>query len=56
MEKMYVNLEKYGNTSSACIPMCLDEISKNGLLKRGQTVAVVGFGAGVTYAAAVFKW
>jgi len=56
MEKMYVNLEKYGNTSSACIPMCLDEISRNGLLKRGQTVAVVGFGAGVTYAAAVFKW
>ncbi|WP_312644400.1 beta-ketoacyl-ACP synthase III [Hydrogenoanaerobacterium sp.] len=56
MGKMYVNLEKYGNTSSACIPMCLDEISKGGLLKRGQTVAVVGFGAGVTYAAAIFKW
>lgn len=56
LEKVYVNIEKYGNTSSATIALCLDEMNRNGLLKRGQKIAVVGFGAGLTYAAAVFEW
>lgn len=56
MSKMFVNIEKYGNTSSACIPMCLDELNKSGQIKRGQTIAVVGFGAGVTCASAIFQW
>lgn len=56
MSKMFINLEKYGNTSSACIPLCLDELHKGGKLTRGQLIALVGFGAGVTCAAVVFRW
>ena len=56
MEKMFVNVEKYGNTSSASIPICVDEMNKQGLLQRGDLIAVVGFGAGLTYGAAVIEW
>lgn len=55
-EKLYVNLEKHGNVSSACIPLCLDELSRSGRLHSGQKIGLVGFGAGVTYAACVFSW
>ncbi|MEG1429186.1 MAG: beta-ketoacyl-ACP synthase III [Hydrogenoanaerobacterium sp.] len=55
-EKLYVNLEKHGNVSSACIPICLNELSRSGKLLRGQKLALVGFGAGVTHAACVFSW
>lgn len=55
-EKLYVNLEKHGNVSSACIPICLNELSRSGRIHAGQTVALVGFGGGVTYAACVFRW
>ena len=55
-EKLYVNLEKHGNVSSACIPICLNELNRSGRLLHGQSVALVGFGAGLTHAACVFKW
>ncbi|WMJ21869.1 beta-ketoacyl-ACP synthase III [Paludicola sp. MB14-C6] len=56
MEKFFVNIEEHGNMSSACIPICLEEAMKEGKLERGDKICIVGFGAGLTYAAAVFEW
>lgn len=56
ISKFYVNLDKYGNTSSASIPMALDEMSKNGLLSKGDKIIIVGFGGGLTYGAAFLQW
>lgn len=55
-EKIYCNIEKYSNTSSATIPLALDELNREDRLKRGDKLCVVGFGAGLTYGAAVFEW
>ena len=55
IDKFYMNLEKYGNTSSASVPLCLDEFIKEGGLKEGMRICVVGFGGGLTYGAAVFE-
>ena len=55
-EKIPLNVEKYGNTSSATIPILLDEINRNGVLKNGDIIAMAGFGAGLTVGAAVVKW
>lgn len=54
-EKVYVNMDRYGNTSSASVPICLDEMRKNGLLQKGQTIVCAGFGGGLTYGAFVLK-
>lgn len=56
MDKFFVNIEKHGNMSSACIPICLAEAIEEGILERGDKVCIVGFGAGLTFAAAVFEW
>lgn len=56
MDKMLINLEHYGNTASASVPLCLDEMNKAGRLHRGMELAVAGFGAGLTCGAAVFRW
>ncbi len=55
-EKVFVNLEKYGNTSAASIPIALDEALKDGRIKKGDIIAVVGFGAGLTSGANIIKW
>lgn len=55
-EKVYVNLERYGNTSSASIPIALCEAVKEGRVKPGDNLVLVGFGAGLTWAAAAVKW
>lgn len=55
-DKIFVNLEKYGNMSAASIPVALDEAWSKGLLKPGMVVLLVGFGAGLTWGAAVLKW
>ncbi len=55
-EKIFVNLHKYGNTSAASIPIALDEALQEGRIGKGDTVVVVGFGAGLTWAAGVMKW
>lgn len=55
-EKFYVNLQKYGNTSAASIPIALEEALADGRIKKGDTIVVVGFGAGLTWAAGVMKW
>lgn len=56
MEKFFINIHKYGNTSSACIPICLHEAQLSGRVKRGDKICTVGFGAGLVYAASVFEW
>jgi 3-oxoacyl-[acyl-carrier-protein] synthase-3 len=56
MEKVYTNIEQYGNTSSASIPIALDEANQEGLLKKGDHVLLVTFGAGLTWGASVVKW
>jgi 3-oxoacyl-(acyl-carrier-protein) synthase III len=55
-DKIPLNIEKYGNTSSATIPILLDEINRNGVLKNGDIIAMAGFGAGLTVGAAIIKW
>lgn len=55
-EKFYVNIEKYGNTSSASIPIALDEMNRKGLLKKGDTVVLSAFGGGLASATCLLKW
>ncbi len=55
-ERAYLNIDRYGNTSSASIPLALDEANREGRISRGELVALVGFGAGLTYGCAVFDW
>jgi 3-oxoacyl-[acyl-carrier-protein] synthase-3 len=55
-EKVFVNVQNYGNTSAASIPLALDEAYRSGRIKQGDVVVVVGFGAGLTWAAGVLKW
>lgn len=55
-EKMMVNIERYGNTSAASIPLALVEAIEEGRLKSGDHVVFIGFGAGLTWAAAAFHW
>ena len=54
-EKVYVNVERYGNTSAASIPIALDEVRKSGLVGPGGTIGMVTFGAGFTWAAALLR-
>jgi 3-oxoacyl-[acyl-carrier-protein] synthase-3 len=56
LEKVIVNVDKYGNTSAASIPLAMDEAIKDDKLKSGDVVVVVGFGAGLTWASCVIKW
>ncbi len=55
-DKFYVNLDKYGNMSSASVPVALDEAVNNGYIRKGDTVVLVGFGAGLTWGSCVLKW
>lgn len=56
MEKFIVTLDHYGNTSSASIPLTLCESIENGTIKRGQKLAMIGFGAGLTYGGIVLEY
>lgn len=56
MEKVAANIDHTGNTSSASIPIMADELWRSGRLKRGQTVVLTAFGAGLASAACVMKW
>ena len=53
---MISNLDEYGNTSAGSIPLALDEAVRSGKVKKGDTVAMAGFGAGLSWGAAVIKW
>ncbi len=55
-ERVFVNLDKYGNTSAAAIAIALDEANRSGAFKRGDNIVLVVFGAGLTWAAAAIRW
>ena len=56
IEKFPSNLEQYGNTSAASIPILLDEMNKNGMLKSGDKIIISGFGAGLSWGATLLTW
>jgi 3-oxoacyl-[acyl-carrier-protein] synthase-3 len=53
MDKFIVTLQKFGNTSSSSIPIALDECVKSGKIKKGESLAMAAFGAGLTWASAI---
>ncbi|MGQ9673813.1 MAG: beta-ketoacyl-ACP synthase III [Candidatus Aminicenantales bacterium] len=55
-EKVYVNIQKYGNVSVASIPISLHELSEAGKLRKGDIILMDAFGAGFTWAAVVYRW
>ncbi len=56
MEKFPINLDRYGNTSAASIPLALDEAYQEGRIKSGDYVLLIAFGAGLTWASSLIKW
>ena len=56
MEKMYINIHKYGNTTAATIPIALCEAIEEGKLVKGDNIILTAFGAGYTWASAAIKW
>lgn len=56
MSKVAVNLDRYGNTSSASIPIALDEVVREGRIKKDDYILLEAFGAGLTWASALIKW
>ncbi len=55
-ERLFTNLQHYGNTSSASIPIALDEVNRQGLLKPGNKLLMVAFGGGFAYGSALVNW
>lgn len=55
-EKFYVNIDRYGNTSSASIPIALDEMNRNGMLQKGDLLLLPAFGGGLASAACIIRW
>ncbi|HOK03906.1 MAG TPA: beta-ketoacyl-ACP synthase III [Victivallales bacterium] len=55
-ERVYVNLQKYGNTSAASVGIALDEIVRNKLVERGDYILVTAFGSGLTWGSTLLKW
>lgn len=55
-EKVFVNLQNYGNTSAASIPIALDEANRTGKLRKGEYLLLDAFGGGFTYASALLRW
>lgn len=56
MEKVFVNVDRYGNMSSATVPIALDEAVEQGRIKKGDAILMVAFGAGFTWGASVLRW
>jgi 3-oxoacyl-[acyl-carrier-protein] synthase-3 len=56
LEKFIVTLDHYGNTSSASIPLAFNEAVEKGIIKRGDKIAMIGFGAGLTYAGTILEY
>lgn len=55
-DKVFLTLEKYGNTSASCIPVALSEAAAEGRIKKGDKIILVGFGGGLTWGAALLEW
>jgi 3-oxoacyl-[acyl-carrier-protein] synthase-3 len=56
VERFFVNVDRYGNTSAASIPIALDEARRGGRIKEGDLTLLVAFGAGLTYGSALIRW
>ena len=56
LDRFYVNLDRYGNTSAASIPLALDEARRSGRIKPGDYTLLVAFGAGLTYGSTLIRW
>jgi 3-oxoacyl-[acyl-carrier-protein] synthase-3 len=56
MEKIPESISEFGNTSSASIPLAIDKAIRQGRIKKGQTLLIIGFGGGLTFAGAIIKW
>lgn len=56
MEKVYLNIHKYGNTSAASIGLAIGDALEEGRLKKGDLIALTGFGAGLTYGSLIMRW
>ena len=56
MERIVVNIDRYGNTSAASIPLAMDEAARSGRIKRGNLVVTVAFGAGLTWGSVALRW
>jgi 3-oxoacyl-[acyl-carrier-protein] synthase-3 len=56
LDRFFINLDRYGNTSAASIPIALDEAARAGRLRPGGLVLLVAFGAGLTWGAALLRW
>lgn len=56
IEKFYLNLQRFGNTSSASVPIALDEMNKKGLIQKGDKIVLTAFGGGLTSGAALVNW
>ncbi len=56
VEKCWINIDRYGNTSSASMPITLDEANRAGRLKKGDIIAMMAIGAGMTWGGAVVRW
>ncbi len=56
MENVKVNLDKLGNMSAASVPIALDEAIREGNVKEGDNIILVGFGGGLTWGATLIKW
>jgi len=56
LDRFYINLDRYGNTSAAAVSIALDEANRTGRMKRGDYVLLVVFGGGLTWASSVIQW
>jgi 3-oxoacyl-[acyl-carrier-protein] synthase-3 len=56
MERVYLNIEKIGNTSAASVPIALDEVIRSGRVKKDDIILMTAFGGGLTWASALVKW
>ena len=56
MDRVFVNVDRYGNMSSATIPVALDEAQEQGRLSAGANVLLAAFGAGLTWGSIAFRW
>jgi 3-oxoacyl-[acyl-carrier-protein] synthase-3 len=55
-ERVFTNVDRYGNTSAASIPICLDEAYRAGRVRRGDVVLMVGFGGGLSWGSCILEW
>ena len=55
-DQVFVNLQKYGNTSAASVAVALDEALQSGKIDRGDRILIIAFGAGLTWGATILEW